>query len=366
MAAGKIKAKMSRATEERHVGKEPEPNSVLNNWLEVAAAYNHYNYFYSSGEAADFLKTWMKNTKHPLSKKMANVPDWAVSRTACWIARMLSRNVSLPQETMTWFNTQLTKITVRAEEFTQEKAEAKETAPSRPMIKINPFIADIEDEYDKFCETGYEHTDFNAGSWYRAKGINQSSLKEIVDFYRPQLEEIENKSRDPQIKEAYAGHTKKQIESIKKFLKNVIEEAETILNNQKRARKPRKKIAPKAEKVVAKLKYLQEDKDLGIASFPPEKIVGSSEVWVFDTGSRILTRYVAAKDSKLSVRGTTLLNYSEEESRCRRLRKPDQVIPDVVRATRRELPALFEKLKTQVYRAKSGRVNDRCILLRVF
>ncbi|NBR26480.1 MAG: hypothetical protein EBU08_22410, partial [Micrococcales bacterium] len=48
-----------------------------------------------------------------------------------------------------------------------------------------------------------------------------------------------------------------------------------------------------ASVVVAKLNYLQEFAELGLKSIAPEKIIGASQVWAYNTKTKLLGVYNA-------------------------------------------------------------------------
>ena len=102
--------------------------------------------------------------------------------------------------------------------------------------------------------------------------------------------------------------------------------------------------------------------DDGLTSIDPIKIIGSKEVWVYNTKYRRLFRYVAADSSGISVKGTTLLNYSTAESLAKTLRKPQEILGNL---TKSWLTSSLKKLKTKEI-AVNGRVNKDCIILKAF
>ena len=76
-------------------------------------------------------------------------------------------------------------------------------------------------------------------------------------------------------------------------------------------------------KLVEKLKYLKTDDKFKIASVQPDQIIGASELWVFNTKTRKLGKYIAKNidpkglgrdGSGLSVKGTTIIGFDETTS----------------------------------------------------
>lgn len=125
-----------------------------------------------------------------------------------------------------------------------------------------------------------------------------------------------------------------------------------------------KALSRKPESQIRSLKYLPEEKTLNVKSINPLKLVGASELWAYHVPSRTLTRYISSNDAGFAVKGCAILNYSEKDSRAKKLRKPETVIPAVVSAGKVVLRSLLDDLSTKDKKA-TGRVNSKTILLRV-
>ena len=69
--------------------------------------------------------------------------------------------------------------------------------------------------------------------------------------------------------------------------------------------------------------------------------------------------------SGLSVKGTTIKGFDPEKSLQRTIRKPDEFLPQIKKATRAKPEKLFQSLKTTETKL-NGRVNGETILLAAF
>jgi hypothetical protein len=157
--------------------------------------------------------------------------------------------------------------------------------------------------------------------------------------------------------------TKKQIKERIALFEGIINDCKSYVGNNRKAvvRKPRK-IKPKSDTVIVKsLKYQKEDVDLKIVSIDPTKIVGAKELWTFNTKYNVLAHYVS--DTGLSVKGTTLQNVNDKLSSQKKLRKPDQVLPDITGSTSKAAIRSFEALTTKAS-VPNGRIADTSIILR--
>ena len=77
----------------------------------------------------------------------------------------------------------------------------------------------------------------------------------------------------------------------------------------------------------------------------------------------MLYRYKNESVSGFEVRGSTVYNWNED-SICMRLRKPDDILPDILTKTENQIDKLLSSLTTKVSKP-TGRINKDCILLRV-
>ena len=125
-----------------------------------------------------------------------------------------------------------------------------------------------------------------------------------------------------------------------------------------------KKSVP-ASVIVKNVQYKKEDTTLKLKSISPEKIINSSEVWVFNTKVRRLFRYVALSGNKLSIKGTTLTGVDPEKSGGKILRKPEEQLNNVDVMTSRPLSKMFNDIRATVS-AATGRLNEDTIILKAF
>jgi hypothetical protein len=128
-------------------------------------------------------------------------------------------------------------------------------------------------------------------------------------------------------------------------------------------RAPRKKKPVSQEKLVSKLKYKKEDSSLGIVSLNPIEIVGSKEVWVYNTKTRKIAQYKAVDERGLSVKGASLLNYSTDSAE-KTLRKPVETLAEFKKASKVKLRTFLKDLST-VDIPCNGKLNENHVILRI-
>jgi hypothetical protein len=127
---------------------------------------------------------------------------------------------------------------------------------------------------------------------------------------------------------------------------------------------PRKKKIKTPEKQVKYLKFCLEDKALKIKSVPPTRMIGAEGVWVYNRKNRLLSYYAADDASGLGVKGCAFLNYSKTKSRTKKLRKPEEILPQVLSGGKVILKNLFDSLTTKDAKV-TGRMNKETLLVRV-
>jgi hypothetical protein len=96
---------------------------------------------------------------------------------------------------------------------------------------------------------------------------------------------------------------------------------------------------------------------------PPLRIVGSFELWVFNTKTRVVSVYYCTNNHGFSIKGTTLQNFCIDKSVSKKLRKPEEAIEKILSLQKRGRNKIMEELTTKEQRA-TGRINNDCILLR--
>jgi len=116
--------------------------------------------------------------------------------------------------------------------------------------------------------------------------------------------------------------------------------------------------------LVAKLKYMKSNEPLKLVSINPADIIGSKELWVFNTKTRKLGKYVAAEFNDLGVKGTTITGFNEHQSICKTLRKPEEKLKEFKAAGKVQLRKFLDEINATDTKM-NGRINEETILLKV-
>ena len=145
----------------------------------------------------------------------------------------------------------------------------------------------------------------------------------------------------------------------------IFSDLDKLKDSFKAVRMPRAKKPKSTDAQVARLQYLQEDIESKVTSINPVLIPGKEMLWVYNTKQRVLSQYVTTATSGFEVSGTSIKNFDEKLSKTSRLRKPLDILPDVLKFTPKQIDKrIWDKLTTKIG-SPNGRVNKDCILLRV-
>jgi len=91
-------------------------------------------------------------------------------------------------------------------------------------------------------------------------------------------------------------------------------------------------------------------------------MIDASQVWIFDTKNRFLYRYVS--DSGIVIKGTTLKEWDSTKSFKKKIRKPDQILPDVMKGGKVKLRKLMDMIKAKETKV-TGRINADMVIVRI-
>jgi serine/threonine protein kinase len=99
-----------------------------------------------------------------------------------------------------------------------------------------------------------------------------------------------------------------------------------------------------------------------------KKLSTASGKWIYMYPDHIKTKklgvYVADDSSGLSVKGSSIINFSERNSICKTLRKPETILPDVIKGGKVYLRNVMSTIKSKE-KGLTGRLNSDTILLKI-
>lgn len=314
-----------------------------------------------------------------LNHKLLNVLTDKELALAGKYAYVMNGGGELPEDHVAGYGDLLDRLFARAKEVQAErkaaaKAKAKEstgpvlTVQDRMRMQAEEVCAEFDGWVDELStgkvKTIPKHMD--PGSKMKAAGFKAGQARYVRAFYKPELDMVKEvlKGKDADLVEGYSNVMKSSLIRMEKLLDKIITEAKVIETVTKAQRKTRAKKMPSTQRLIAKLKYCESHPEYGIASVSPSGIIGASEVWVFNTKYRKLGKYVAQDASGLTVKGTSIKDFSAEQSRCKTLRKPKEQLAEFQKAGKVKLRKFLDEIKA-VDAKMNGRMNENIVILKV-
>lgn len=280
------------------------------------------------------------------------------------------------RSTADWLKDAIAKVVVEGKNDKDDDEEGTEVKPAVVGPSIQERVRDasmamtgeIEDALEAFAADpdSFEPKAFkvlNVLKGYQAKAAHARIIK---GFYARNLEELLEVpgTKDEQLKEAYSYLSKAHLKKITTFYQEVVSACDMLAQEAKVNRAPRKTKAVSKDKLVAKLKYMKTFEALKLVSINPVDIIGAKELWVYNTKSRKLGKYVAEEYKDLGVKGTTITGFSENSSVQKTIRKPEEKLKEFKAAGKVALRKFLDDINATDTKM-NGRLNEETILLKV-
>ena len=280
------------------------------------------------------------------------------------------------KDSSAWLRTEIARVISEGKDDTDDSDVVVEVKKDVYTPSIQERVRDASMLMTEEIETAIEsfQTDpeafdpkaFKILNVLKAKQAKAAHARIIREFYNRDLEELQEAAttKDEQLKEAYSHLTKVQLRKITAFYQEIVSACKMLAQEAKVNRKPKAKKAVPAEKIVAKLKYKKADEPLKLVSINPAEILGAKELWTYNTKSRKLGKYVATEFAELGVKGTSIINFDENKSVQKTLRKPIDQLKEFKAAGKVALRKFLDDINA-VDTKMNGRINDEIMLLKV-
>lgn len=336
-------------------------------------SFTYYNYHYSVKDLKpDFCK-WLNEqkdfeiSKSDLSKIIKS--RW-VPITACSLIAAHRVGMPLKPNAIQYLETAVRDVLEKYNYYSEDD-ETPETVENKPAVRVptiqdrlnektSATIGELEGHYDELADIKFY--DFLV-----AQNVPQGQLGKIEKVYadrRAELELAQSKT-DDQLTEAYSHMKSADFKRTYAWLDALQEAVEQYRGVKKATKKARVKKSPSKEKLVSKVKYCKDFAELKLVSVNPVDILGAQELWVYNTKTRKLGKYVpAAYQTELGVKGTSITNFDETKSVCKTLRKPDAQLKEFMKSSKVQLRKFLDGIKATETKL-NGRLNEDVVLLRV-
>jgi hypothetical protein len=334
------------------VTKQVEPTysgEVPASQLEILEALNWYNANMGEQEAAKTLKCDVKDARNFL--------------TLAWAIRM-KKNGFIFSDAMN------ATINAMQAKYDEVVVVVNTTVPTvnlqeRISAKTDEYIGELEGMVDDYGFT--EQADqFNAYDWFIKNEVKPIHAAKIVNYFKERATNLLSALEDKD-KEYRAAHNtigKNKVKNILLVMTNIVVDAERLASNVNKSRKPRKKKAVNFQKLASKVIFKAKDDAYKIQSIDPVNIIGSSQLWIFNTKTKRLAVYTAEDDAGLFLKGSKIVGFSVSKSYAKTLRKPEKVLNSVLNGGKIALRKIMDDITGKSF-PLNGKLNKDTILLRI-
>jgi len=373
--------------EDKFLGNEPNwhgteiPDDKLN--LEYSNGSNWFNYFHNPKSNApiiiQFAQDVLNFSKDDI-KALKKLPDWKVSSGVGNACRM--HNAGFPLNRMGKPDEEdsvMDRITKRLKQNLAEGYEVLEeiaAAPPKVVIPIQErmrtkvmetIYSDFDEMVvDEWMDGNFDKIKFPTYSLlqtHKIKGSGINIFKDKVQFEYDVVSDAYHKRCDQAV-EAYSHIKKGNLKKMLTTMEKIFEDINTLKTNNKVTKVPKAKKTKASDKQVEKLNYMAKDDTNKLVSINPVMIPGKNKLFVYNTKNKVIHMYVNDSATGFEVKGSTVYQWEEKLSMCTTLRKPEDVLPQILTKTEKQIDKLLSNLTTKV-KKPTGRINKDCILLRV-
>lgn len=380
VAGIKIKTKAPKErriafADEKYTGTEPIWPEEAKDWADdvfdnkLRRSFNYYNYHYSQKDCKKHVVEWMQNsskfTKTEL-KAFIRSSDRALSMTACSLVMAGRKGMPMRTRHVDYLVKAIRQAIDSAEPEAVETVATPTQVAARPSIqdrmneKTSELIGELEGHYDDINTSTVKFYD-----WLVNNNVIQSQLSKYESVYQARKAELElaQGKKDDQLKEGYSHYKAADFKKRINWINDLLAAIEQYRGVKKATKKARVKKAPSKEKLVAKLKYAKDDKALKVVSINPVDIVGAAELWIYNTKTRKLGKYVSASYQTLGIKGTTITGFDVDKSVAKTLRKPEEQLKEFAKAGKVVLRTFLKDIKA-VETKLNGRISADILLLK--
>ena len=384
VAGIKIKNKAPRQVriafaDEKYTGPEPEWSADAVDWdnerfdNRLRKSFYYYNYYYSQKDCKKYVIEWLqKNSKLSIEEVKAfnRAGDRLLPMTVCSLIMAHRKGMPFRGRHIEFIIDSVMDVISKAEPEEVPVVASAEQVYNRPTIqdrlaeRTSEIIGELEGIFDDIA-TGVKNPT-KLYDFLVANNVVQSQLGKYEDLYKTRRAELElaQSKTDAQVTEGYKHLKAADFKRIISWIDDLLAAVEQYRGVKKATKKARVKKAPSKEKVISKLKYCKTDAVLKLVSINPADIVGASELWVYNTKSRKLGKYVAAAYQTLTVKGTSLVNFDTDKSVSKTLRKPEEKLKEFAKSGKIQLRKFLDDIKATESKM-NGRMNADIVLLKV-
>jgi len=341
-------------------GGEPAFTPGSTTKIEMIRALNWYSTNRDTKASVKYVTDYFKKNKLKLNMDALE----AQVNTFGWVCRIVSRGAVLSEENQKWFDDRVKACTLFKEKTVAVQSSNVISIQDRIKQKTDEIAGELEGSIDDYILSEFKKIPSPLSIMQdKVKPVHASRIVEAFKKSRTQIYDVLN-TDDDQLKEGYTNFTKLQLKKLLAYYDLIINDAIKLSEEVKQTRKPRKRKVKTPDQLVTKVGVLTEDTTLKLKSEEPKKIIGATQVWIYNVKTRKLGVYHADDASGLSVKGSSVINFNEQKSVCKTLRKPENILPDVVKGGKVFLRNVMDNINAKE-KSLTGRLNGDTILVKI-
>jgi len=351
-------------------------------------AMRYYNLESSAKDLKPKVIDWMGRNDYSRDEIQAfkKTKDWRCNSTVGAIASCLLKGMpsvradfNNGKDTSAWLRSEIAKIVYDGRYDVEPEPEVKPVVAQVPVVTIQDRLretaGDMSEELDYAIDEWIKDPDafdpkaFKVVNLLKGKGAKAAHARIIKQYFQgglDELHELASGNADEQLREGYKHVARKNIKKLIDFYEAIAAACEQIAAEQKVLKKPRAKKVKPAEELVKKMKFMLSETKLGITSVPPASIIGAQLAVVYNTKTRKIGMYTAKTSEGLSVKGTSIADFTEKSFQ-KTLRKPAEQLKEFKEQnTQRRVETWFVKNVKTTETVCNGRMSEDIVILKVF
>lgn len=358
----------------------PIPESNEDREREYRRATHWFYYFENKKKATETVLTYCKRVLKFDKKQIANlkkVPDYKYRMGTYqhieminngWVGHPLNEELIERVHNKIFEAEALGKVTVKEEDNKPKPVVIPPAVRMRQKVMetiwhdFDTMVVDkwMEGEFDK---KKVVFPTYSLLQLHKIKGAGINMFKEKIQFEYDLVSDAYHKKCEQAV-EAYSHIKKGDLRKMLDLLTSILDDIDRLKANTKVTRIPRAKKPKASDKQVEKLNYKVQDDEAKLVSINPIMIPGKNKLFVYNTKQRVIAVYSNDSAAGFEVKGSTVYNWDEKTSMSTTLRKPDDILPQILTKTEKQIEKVLSSLTTKV-KKPTGRINKDCILLRV-
>jgi len=352
--------------------KEQEDGTVGRLW---SRASGWYNYFYDNKDYVAYTIDYLRDIEGWDDDKIqvfCRLPDWKTRRVGN-IAVIWSRGYVYSPEVMKKYHDICNELFQEASGVEEERVEAVKEKPKLPSIQERTRLKILETIYSDWDENVIEEwlnenykVSFEGFSLFKNHGLKGNAIpifKGMIESDYLVLKDAYDNTCD-QAKEAYSHITKGNKKKMLNVYESLFSDLDKLKDSFKATRKTRVRAPRSNEQQVSKLNYMKEDLNSKLTSIDPILIPTKTKLWIYNTKQGKLTEFFTDSGKGFEVVGSTLKGFDPKLSKVTKLRKPDEILPQILNKSEFQIKRIWKSLTTKIYEP-TGRINKDCIIMRV-